>query len=331
MKEDLKIGGAGGGKAGPYGLLTGQEALAQSLYRQSGAARWGVGQEAITAALERSARKRFAQAEAAPEKLEEYLDSLHLEDLALASACMQGCEDAWEHFVGNYRGYLRSAAAAILRCSAGAGEACDLADSLFAELYGLADGKRGERSLFRYFHGRSSLKTWLRAVLAQRHIDAIRAGRRFETFEEGDAPSTQTVFRPHSRPLPLDPHRQRYLELFSSALHVALDQLEPRDRERLFLYYGKEQTLADIGKHLGEHESSVSRNLERVRRQMRTAVEEMLRSGCPAVNGSAARRGLGEAELALCFEYAAEDAPLDLQKVFRQPGSSDPPAGSQEP
>ena len=92
----------------------------------------------------------------------------------------EGCEAAWEHFFAQYRAYLRSAAAAILRCQSGSAEACELADSLFSELYGLAAGKGCERSLFRYFHGRSSLKTWLRAILAQRHIDSIRAGRRFE-------------------------------------------------------------------------------------------------------------------------------------------------------
>jgi len=60
-------------------------------------------------------------------------------------------ETAWEFFVETYRRYLRSATAAILRASALPLEARELADSLFAELYGLADGKTGERSLFRTF------------------------------------------------------------------------------------------------------------------------------------------------------------------------------------
>ena len=331
MDEERRIRDAGGGKAGSGGFLAGRGALAETLYAQARASQWGLTQESLNAALERSARKRFAEGEVTPQKLEEYFATLHLEDLALACACMEGHEAAWEHFVADYRGYLRSAAAEILRCSTGAAEACELADSLFAELYGLADGKRGERSLFRYFHGRSSLKTWLRAVLAQRHVDAIRAGRRFETLEEEDAPSAHHAIRSDTRTPPSDPHRQRYLELFSAALHAALKRLDSRDKERLFLYYAREQTLAAIGKHLDEHESSVSRNLERVRRALRSTVEEALRSECPAVNGSTAQPGLSEAELALCFEYAAEDAPLDLQKVFRQFGAPGPAARSQEP
>src|SRR5271154_156427 len=153
------------------------------LYGQANASRWGLSRADFAAALDRCAQKRLATGALPPAKLEEYLRSLHLEDLALATACLENCEPAWEHFVAAYRVYLRAAASAVLRCSSGSPAARDLADSLFAELYGLSDSKRGDRSLFRYFHGRSSLKTWLRAVLAQRHIDAIRAGRRFTELD----------------------------------------------------------------------------------------------------------------------------------------------------
>jgi hypothetical protein len=107
------------------------------LYAQSNAGRWGLSRDGFITALERSAEKRLSAGTLAPDKLDEYLSSLHLEDLALATACLENCEAAWEHFVGAYRGYLRSAAAAVLRCSSGSPGACELADSLFAELYGL--------------------------------------------------------------------------------------------------------------------------------------------------------------------------------------------------
>jgi RNA polymerase sigma factor (sigma-70 family) len=331
MDQSEKIRPQKGGGVSPADLLAGNEDLVGQLYALARASQWGLTQEHFSATLERSAQKRFADGAATREKLEEYLGALHLEDLALASACMQGCETAWEHFVATYRGYLRAAAAAILRSSAGSANACELADSLFAELYGLADGRRGERSLFRYFHGRSSLKTWLRAVLAQRHIDNIRAGRRFDALEDGDAQPTQRLNPPQTQTIPLDPHRERYIGLFSRALHAALEQLDARDHERLCLYYAEEQTLAAIGKLLGEHESSVSRNLERIRRELRAAVEEKLRTGRPAVNGFSAEPGLSDAEIALCFEYAGENTPLDLQKLFRRSGVQGPASRSQEP
>ncbi|HYX00402.1 MAG TPA: hypothetical protein VE822_14900, partial [Candidatus Elarobacter sp.] len=165
----------------------GQTSLLEWLYAQSQAGRWEILRERFAAVLERSTKKALSAGTVTPQKLQEYLSALHLEDLALTTACADGNESAWEHFFATYRAYLRSAAAAILRCSAGSAEACDLADSLFSELYGLADGKGSERSLFRYFHGRSTLKTWLRAVLAQRHIDTIRAGRRFEDLGEDES------------------------------------------------------------------------------------------------------------------------------------------------
>src|SRR5216683_1427752 len=73
--------------------------------------------------------------------------------------------------------------------------------------------------------------------------------------------------------LPADPHRERYVASFTRALQEALAILEPAEKERVRLYYAEEKTLAEIGRVLGEHESSVSRHLERVRRDLRRDVE----------------------------------------------------------
>ncbi|HEX4545775.1 MAG TPA: sigma-70 family RNA polymerase sigma factor [Candidatus Acidoferrum sp.] len=304
-------------------------ALMELLYEQSQAGRWGLSRDRFAGVLQRSAKKLSAAGAVTAQKLEEYLAALHLEDLALACACAEGYEAAWEHFFSGYRPYLRAAAAAILRCNADSPEACDLADSLFSDLYGLVDTKGPERSLFRYFHGRSSLKTWLRAVLAQRHIDAIRASRRFAELGDEDAPGGQPRMVPGPSVQPPDPHRQRYLALFSGALEATLERLEPSELERLRLYYNEEKTLAEIGRLLGEHESSVSRHLDQVRRDLRTQVEENLRRGFMAANGSAAQPGLSDAEITLCFEYSAEDMPIDLEKLLPRPKPQGPLSGKQ--
>jgi len=303
--------------------------LTEQLFAESGAQSWGLMCADFASALERSARKHFTGASVTSTKIKDYLRGLHLQDLALACACVTGNPAAWEYFVSTYRVYLRSAAAIILRTPPDSPSACELADSLFADLYGLREGPRAEHSLFRYFHGRSSLKTWLRAVLAQRHIDGLRAGRRFTelAIEESDpraagAQATKLRFRTDSTPRPdgpADPHRERYVGLFSQTLEVALGLLDPRDKERLRLYYAEGQTLAEIGRRFGEHESSVSRNLERTRRALRLEVEQALRKGRIAANGLSAQEGLSEAEISLCFEYAAEDTPIDLDKLFPQP------------
>ncbi len=306
--------------------LEGRASLVDWLYAQSQSGRWGLSRDGFSAALERSAKKRCASGSVTLHQLEEFLSALHLEDLALACACAEGCEVAWEHFFATYRPYLRAAAAAILRRDSGSAEACELADSLFADLYGLADGQGGARSLFRYFHGRSSLKTWLRAVLAQRHIDSIRAGRRFEELGEDDAQDPRRPAPSGPQLHPDDPHRDRYLALFGRALSEALAKLEPPERERIRLYYTEGKTLAEIGRTLGEHESSVSRHLDRVRRDLRGAVETILLRGFAAENGFAAQAGLSDPEITLCFEYCSEDAPIDLEKLLPRPKPQSPAA-----
>jgi len=60
---------------------------------------------------------------------------------------------------------------------------------------------------------------------------------------------------------------------------------------------------------------------------LRQAVEDILRQGLCAANGSAVQPGLSDAEIALCFEYSAGDTPIDLQKLLPRPKSPDPAAG----
>jgi RNA polymerase sigma factor (sigma-70 family) len=333
--------GAAHGSAKPPRLLVAHPDLVDRLYSEVSASHWSVSRQRFDDALERSAAKRFAPCSRGEQisraKLEEFLGALHLQDLSLAAACASGQPAAWEFFVITYRRYLRSAAAAILHCKADSVAAQDLADSLFTDLYGIAtnaSGKSEDRSLFRYFHGRSSLKTWLRAVLAQRHIDSIRASRRFVEIEDqstssstdgGGVPSRERVTPIDSAsafPNPThdsspDPHRSRYLALFSDALHKAFKALDPQDLRRLRFYYADQQTLAHIGRELGEHESSVSRNLDRIRRELRASVESALRSGqFQSQNGTYPQPALSDDQIALCFEYAAEDAPLNFDQVF---------------
>jgi RNA polymerase sigma factor (sigma-70 family) len=313
----------------PLILLRQLELRLDSFYSSSSAALWKLTRSQFGVAVERSVAKRFSEGPVSQPKILEYVETLHVEDLVLAAACMEGSEPAWEHFVATYRGYLRAAAGAITKGGRSGTDAQELADSIFAELFGLVDGKRGEASLFRYFHGRSSLKTWLRTVLAQRHIDRIRQSRRWESIEpENDG--EQKLFPQQIVSTPsLDPNRHTYLQRFLLALQDCLGELNPGDRKRLELYYAKERTLAEIGRILGEHESSVSRHLERARRELREKVEQCLSTGCSPAD-SKRLTPMSEAEINLCFQYAAEDAPIDFRQIFPDKGPGRSPAGRKE-
>jgi RNA polymerase sigma factor (sigma-70 family) len=268
--------------------------LAARLYDIAGAGRWNVSAAMWTAALEASAARAFEGRAPEPGELERYLGALHLEDLALASACEAGSEAAWEHFVRDQRPALYRAANAL---DPGGGR--ELADSLYAELYGVDD--RSSRSMFRYFHGRSTMATWLRAILAQRHVDGLRVRRRLDPLPENDSSS-----RLASVPASQTPDRSRFVAVLQAALGAALSRLDPRERLRIAFYYAQGLKLAEVGRLLGEHEATVSRQLARSRRALRRDIEQTLRDG-----------GMSAGEMAECFESVMSDAgPVDLERLL---------------
>jgi hypothetical protein len=92
-------------------------------------------------------------------------------------------------------------------------------------------------------------------------------------------------------------------------LALAVAGLAPRDRLRLSSYYVQDLTLAEIGRLLGEHEATASRQLARTRRILREAVERQLRDA----------HGLSEAAVQEGFASLIADAgSLDLADVLRK-------------
>ena len=291
--------------------------LIRRLCRAANITRWGVSEDAFARTLYLSASHRFGDSAADAAGLTPFLESLHLEDLALACACREGRDAAWEHFVATFRQDLRRAGRAV----AGETDGAELSDSLYADLYGLEvrDGER--RSLFSYFHGRSKLSTWLHAVLAQRHVDIVRSRRRTEPIEEAEAAGKLDDRVASAEP---DPDRARLGALFRQAVVAALASLDARQRLRLACYYVQQLTLAQIGRLLGEHEATVSRKLNRARHDLRVRIERILRED----------HRLSSAEVTSCLEYATDDGALDLSGILTglpesAPGT--PPVGECEP
>jgi RNA polymerase sigma-70 factor, ECF subfamily len=270
--------------------------LLARLHKKARADRWALSQTVLAAALEASVRRAF---DGSPDRrqLEKYLDSLHLEDLALAWACAEGSDAAWEHVMREHRPALYRAADAI---DPGSGR--ELADSLWAELFGLTERDGERRSHFRYFHGRSSLSTWLRAVLAQRHVDRVRSHRRLDAL-----PDDESAAALPAPAMTMNPARDRYFAVLRRAVLAAVAALAPRDRLRLTCYYAQDLTLAQIGRALGEHDATVSRHLTRTRRAIRTGVEHEL----------ADRERMTEAEIAECFASVLDDpGSLDIADLL---------------
>ena len=146
-----------------------------------------------------------------------------------------GREDAWDHFVREFRPAMYRAADAM---DPGGG-AREIAHALYAELFGLKERDGVRQSVFRYFHGRSSLPTWLRSLIAQRFVDRHRETRKHEPLpDEGSAAPLLAASRP------VDPDRARFVAAMRAVLAAAIAALGPRDRLRLACYYAQEMTLA---------------------------------------------------------------------------------------
>jgi RNA polymerase sigma-70 factor, ECF subfamily len=272
--------------------------LVDRLYLQAHAERWRVSRDRFAEALAASVQRASAGRDWNPRDLERYLRGLHLEDLGLACACAAGDDGAWDHFILEQRPHLYRAADALDP----AGGARDLADSLYGELFGLRERGGERQSLLRYFHGRSSLTTWLRTILSQRYIDRWRENRRVEALPDEES-SEPLVAAQESH----DVDRGRQLRLIQDALQRAVANLVARDRLRLACYYAQQMTLAETARLLGEHEATSSRHLARTRRDIRRDVERQLR----------VEQRLTEAEITQCFATATEDpGPLDLREML---------------
>jgi len=278
----------------------------ERLYRKSGAQRWNLAQDSFTDALYRSYVRRQESGPdlASTDQIDAFLDSLFVEDLALAIGCRDGIESAWREFLASYRAVAEGAARALISDPSAARE---LADSLYADLYGLRNNNGARNSPLDRYHGRSPLSAWLRTVIARRAADMWRAVKLHEPMDDAAERSLNHAVSCEPQ-TPHDPQRGRYLAMLCDSLKRSIAKLPPPDRLRISYYYLQGLTLAQIGALMGEHESTISRKLAQTRGQIRQAVE----------------RNLGEEyhlsadQISSCFDYATEDWPFNLAEILEQ-------------
>jgi RNA polymerase sigma-70 factor (ECF subfamily) len=207
-----------------------------------------------------------------------FFRSLHLTELALAHSCALGREAAWQRFLHVYRASLTQAAIAI---SGSETVGRDLADSLYAELYGLRDRDGQRRSPLASYSGRGSLLGWLRTTLAQRHIDYHRRTRREAPLDNVDPPAVEPALSPGSAEL----------TRLTDAVRRSLQALAPEDRFIISCYFLDRQSLLAISRVLRVHEATVSRRLKRLIADLRKRLVHNLQSG--GLSKRAAEEALG--------------------------------------
>jgi len=246
-------------------LPAGFESLIAELHQKSGADEYGLGRDEFHVIVAEIAARYVPQAP--PSEVRAFCASLRVEELALARACANGHEKAWEKFMVRYRAKLYEAAGYIAKESSAARE---LADSLYADLYGTTTREGARVSKLASFTGRGSLEGWLRTVLAQEYVNRYRRQRRLVSLEEESESGMQFAAAEAEPTTPVD-------QRLGAAVDRAIGSLSPEDRFVLASYYLDERTLADIGRTLAVHESTISRKLDKLAKSLRKQILTALR------------------------------------------------------
>jgi RNA polymerase sigma-70 factor (ECF subfamily) len=242
-----------------------------------------------------------------------FIGALQADDLCLILACERGDEKAWSELVERFTVTVRSAARSA---SPNEDAAEDLAQSIWAELYGLRTRKDGKPATkLAYYSGRGSLAGWLRAVVSQLAVDTYRKQSRLvQTEEDSDLDRLAQDLPTGDRQTTIaaiteNPEQQivnRFAESdMSEALGVAIQELDAEDRMLVKLYYFDNLRLREAGVVLGVHEATASRRLTRIHADLRKRVSQILIEN----------RGWTKAETEASFAEVAQHLGADLEAM----------------
>lgn len=272
--------------------------LLEGIYAKSPALAYGVTFEQFAVILEEIGTKYIsADAREKPGALGDFFNSLRIDDLVLARACAAGNDRAWEAFLSRFREKLYDVAAYITKESSR-----ELADSIYADLYGTAlrDGQR--ISKLTSYTGRGSLEGWLRTIIAQEYVNQYRKRRRLVSFEEEVEAGT-----PFPAPPPIAETEITLDVRLEAATDEALTALSPEDRFVLASYYLDDKTLAEIARLLSVHESTVSRKVDKLIKSLRKQILAGL-----------VRRGMSRRQAEESLEVDIRDLRLNIRKNLTQ-------------
>jgi RNA polymerase sigma-70 factor, ECF subfamily len=270
--------------------------LLPELYTKSACDKFDLTRDAFAAILYEVGAKHSI-ATTADSELRSFFLSVRVDELALARACAAGNNSAWEVFLTRFREKLYQAALRIAREDSAARE---LADTLYADLYGtsLRDGQR--ISKLSSYTGRGSLEGWLRTVLSQEFVNRYRRTKRLVSLDEESEEGVQ--FRaPEPEPIPVADNR------LAHATDEALALLPSEDRVVLSAYFLDDRTLAEIARMLGVHESTISRKLDKLSKSLRKQIVVGL-----------VRRGMSRRQAEEALDVDVRDLQVDIRRRLTQ-------------
>jgi RNA polymerase sigma-70 factor (ECF subfamily) len=270
--------------------------LLPELHPKSGCEKIGLTREAFGEILCEVGSKQAASG-CSEIELRTFFLSLRVDELALARACAAGSNSAWEIFLTRYREKLYFSALRIAREDSAARE---LADGLYADLYGTntRDGRRVSK--LNSYSGRGSLEGWLRTVLAQEYVNRYRRTKRLVSLEEESEEGVQFQ-APDPEPVPVSDRR------LAEAADEVLTALGSEDRLLLSAYYLDGRTLAEIARMLGVHESTISRKLDKLAKSLRKQLVVAL-----------SKRGMTRRQAEEALEADVRDLQINIRRTLTQ-------------
>jgi RNA polymerase sigma-70 factor (ECF subfamily) len=236
----------------------------------------------------------------------QFLNDLKWEALFLTTACASGDQAAWKIFDLRYRSVIQKAAR---YCSENYSEARELSDSLLSELFLPFSTESGEKTCkIGQYDGLGSLEGWIKVVVSRLAIDQIRRSQRQVSLE--DLETDPTTLRGGVRESGTDGEMDlpKASKMFIASLNHAMEQLNAREKLILSLYYLRDLSLKEIGDMLRVHESTVSRTLNRLKKQLRKSVERHLREHFQVRSG----------EVSQLIEMAHLEVDVDLKRILTQ-------------
>jgi RNA polymerase sigma-70 factor (ECF subfamily) len=231
--------------------------LLSELYVKSKGAEYGISNNEFVGIMQDLAVKH-----AATLSLEQFCVTLRVEDLVLARACAAGNERAWQVFMLRFREKLYDVARQITREDSSGRE---LADSVYAELYGMKAREGTRISKLASYGGRGSLDGWLRTVVAQEFVNTYRKQRRLVSLDEETDEGVQFAAVAPEPAAPANLTLER-------ATDEALRALNAEDRFVLASYFLDGRRLAEIARALKVHESTISRKVEKLTKSLRKQI-----------------------------------------------------------
>jgi RNA polymerase sigma-70 factor (ECF subfamily) len=194
--------------------------------------------------------------------------TLHVADLILARACSDGRESAWEALLARFRAPLYLAAYRITKDESTGRE---LADELYADLYGISTRDKHRQCKLDHYMGRGSLEGWLRTVLSRQFVDRYRSRWREVSLDQQLEAGAGFAAQPA-----VDQRGPK--NCIDEAIAQALVEVSGEERFLLASWYLDQRTLSDIGRQLRVHESTISRRLDRIIGTLRKRVRKRLQA-----------------------------------------------------